>query len=79
MDGADALDAMRRPRFWSFGRNGPRGPMAKAGLAGEFIVASMKAAGCIGMLSNGPSRDADAIRRTARCGVYPSHSKGGGQ
>lgn len=37
--------------------------MAKAGLAGEIMVTSMKAVGCIGMLSNGPSRDVDAVRR----------------
>ena len=35
----------------------------KAGLAGEMMVSSMMAVGCIGMLSNGPSRDVDAIRR----------------
>jgi hypothetical protein len=32
-------------------------------LAGEIMVSSMKAVGCIGMLSNGPSRDVDAVRR----------------
>ncbi|MBS0642262.1 MAG: RraA family protein, partial [Proteobacteria bacterium] len=37
--------------------------MAKAGLAGEIMVTSMKAVGCVGMVSNGPSRDIDAIRR----------------
>ena len=27
------------------------------------MVTSMKAVGCVGMLSNGPSRDVDAIRK----------------
>jgi regulator of RNase E activity RraA len=37
--------------------------MAKAGLAGEMMVSSMMAVGCVGLLSNGPSRDIDAIRK----------------
>ena len=37
--------------------------MNKAGLAGEMMVSSMMAVGCVGMLSNGPSRDVDAIRK----------------
>src|SRR5580692_10123317 len=37
--------------------------MAKAGLAGEIMVTSMKAGGCIGILSNGPSRDVGAVWR----------------
>ena len=37
--------------------------MAKAGLAGEMMVTQMKVVGCVGMISNGPSRDVDAIRR----------------
>ena len=37
--------------------------MAKAGLAGEMMVTQMQVVGCVGMISNGPSRDVDAIRR----------------
>jgi regulator of RNase E activity RraA len=37
--------------------------MKKAGLAGEMMVSSMMAVGCVGLLSNGPSRDVDAIRK----------------
>jgi regulator of RNase E activity RraA len=63
MDVVDALDAMNKPTILIIQQKWPPGLMAKAGLAGEIMVTSMKAVGCIGMLSNGPSRDVDAIRR----------------
>jgi regulator of RNase E activity RraA len=63
MDVIDALDAMRKPTILVIQQKWPAELMAKAGLAGEIMVTSMKAVGCIGMLSNGPSRDVDAIRR----------------
>ncbi len=63
MDVVDALDAMKKPTILVIQQKWPAGLMAKAGLAGEIMVTSMKAVGCIGMLSNGPSRDVDAIRR----------------
>ena len=63
MDVVDALDAMPKPTILVIQQKWPAELMAKAGLAGEIMVTSMKAVGCIGMLSNGPSRDVDAIRR----------------
>jgi 4-hydroxy-4-methyl-2-oxoglutarate aldolase len=36
---------------------------SEAGLAGETMVRAMMAVGYVGLLSNGPSRDVDAIRR----------------
>jgi len=63
MDVVDALDAMKKPTILIIQQKWPAGLMTKAGLAGEIMVTSMKAVGCIGMLSNGPSRDVDAIRR----------------
>jgi 4-hydroxy-4-methyl-2-oxoglutarate aldolase len=63
MDVVDALDAMQRPTILVIQQKWPAELMAKAGLAGEIMVTSMKAVGCIGMLSNGPSRDVDAVRR----------------
>lgn len=63
MDVIDALDAMQRPTILVIQQKWPAELMAKAGLAGEIMVTSMKAVGCIGLLSNGPSRDVDAIRR----------------
>jgi 4-hydroxy-4-methyl-2-oxoglutarate aldolase len=63
MDVVDALDAMKKPTILVIQQKWPAALMAKAGLAGEIMVTSMKAVGCIGMLSNGPSRDVDAVRR----------------
>jgi 4-hydroxy-4-methyl-2-oxoglutarate aldolase len=63
MDVVDALDAMKKPTILVIQQKWPEGLLQKSGLAGEIMVTSMKAVGCIGMLSNGPSRDVDAIRR----------------
>jgi 4-hydroxy-4-methyl-2-oxoglutarate aldolase len=63
MDVVDALDAMKKPTILVIQQKWPEGIMAKAGLAGEIMTTSMQAVGCIGLLSNGPSRDVDAIRR----------------
>ncbi len=63
MDVVDALDAMKKPTILVIQQKWPPHLMAKAGLAGEIMVTSMQAVGCVGMLSNGPSRDVDAIRR----------------
>lgn len=63
MDVVDALDAMPKPTILVLQQKWPSELMAKAGLVGEIMVTSMKAVGCIGMVSNGPSRDIDAIRR----------------
>jgi regulator of RNase E activity RraA len=63
MDVIDALDAMPKPTILVIQQKWPEGILAKAGLAGEIMVTSMKAVGCIGMVSNGPSRDVDAVRR----------------
>ena len=63
MDVIDALDAMPKPTILVIQQKWPPELMAKAGLAGEIMVTSMMSVGCIGMLSNGPSRDIDAIRK----------------
>ena len=63
MDVVDALDAMKKPTILIIQQKWPAELMSKAGLAGEIMVTSMKAVGCVGMLSNGPSRDVDAIRK----------------
>ena len=62
-DVIDALDAMKKPTILVIQQKWPDNMMSKAGLAGEIMVTSMKAVGCIGMVSNGPSRDVDAVRR----------------
>ncbi len=63
MDVVDALDAMKKPTVLVIQQKWPDHLMKKAGLAGEMMVSSMMAVGCVGLLSNGPSRDVDAIRK----------------
>jgi len=63
MDVVDALDAMKKPTILVLQQKWPPEIMVKAGLAGEIMTTSMMAVGCVGLLSNGPSRDVDAIRR----------------
>jgi 4-hydroxy-4-methyl-2-oxoglutarate aldolase len=63
MDVVDALDAMKKPTILVIEQKWPDGLLQKSGLAGEIMVSSMMAVGCRGLLSNGPSRDVDAIRR----------------
>ena len=63
MDVVDALYAAPKPTILVIQQKWPAGLMARAGLAGELMVTSMRSLGCVGLLSNGPSRDIDAVRR----------------
>ena len=63
MDVVDALDAMKKPTILVIQQKWPDHLMKRAGLAGEMMVSQAMAVGCVGLLSNGPSRDVDAIRR----------------
>jgi regulator of RNase E activity RraA len=63
MDVIDALDAAPKPTILVMQQKWPPELHNKAGLAGEIMVSSMMSVGCVGLLSNGPSRDVDAIRR----------------
>jgi len=63
MDVVDALDAMKKPTILVIQQKWPEGILPKAGLAGEVMVTTMSRVGCVGMISNGPSRDIDAVRR----------------
>ena len=62
MDVVDALDASLKPTILVLQQKFPPELIAKAGLAGEIMITSMQAVGCVGLISNGPSRDIDAIR-----------------
>ena len=62
MDVIDALDASKKPTILVFQQKWPPELHAKAGLAGGNMTAAMKAVGCVGAISNGPSRDIDEIR-----------------
>jgi regulator of RNase E activity RraA len=62
MDVIDALDASPKPAVLVFQQKFPPEMAAKAGLAGEVMTTAMQAVGCIGAISNGPSRDIEAMR-----------------
>jgi regulator of RNase E activity RraA len=62
MDVIDALEASKQPTIFVFQQNFPPEIAGKVGLSGGNMTAAMKAVGCIGAISNGPSRDIDEIR-----------------
>jgi regulator of RNase E activity RraA len=61
-DVIDALDAMPKPTILVLQQKFPPEIAGKVGLAGGNMVSAMKAIGCIGLISNGPSRDLDEVR-----------------
>ena len=62
MDVIDALDASQQPTILVFQQKFPPELAGKVGLAGGVMTSAMKAVGCVGAISNGPSRDIDEIR-----------------
>ena len=62
MDVVDALDASPKPTILVLQQKFPPEVADKVGLAGEIMTTAMQAVGCLGVVSNGPSRDIDAIR-----------------
>src|SRR5919199_576767 len=62
LDVIDALDASPKPTILVLQQKFPPEIAGKAGLAGEIMVTSMQAVGCVGLISNGPSRDINTIR-----------------
>jgi len=62
MDVIDALDASKKPTILILQQKFPPELATKVGLAGEIMATAMQAVGCLGIISNGPSRDIDAIR-----------------
>jgi 4-hydroxy-4-methyl-2-oxoglutarate aldolase len=62
MDVVDALEAMPKPTILVLQQKFPPEIAGKVGLAGGNMVSAMKALGCVGLISNGPSRDLDEIR-----------------
>ena len=62
MDVVDALDASEKPTILVLEQRFPKKISGKVGLAGGNMVSAMKALGCVGLISNGPSRDLDEIR-----------------
>jgi regulator of RNase E activity RraA len=62
MDVIDALDASKKPSILVLQQKFPPELATKVGLAGEIMATAMQAVGCLGIISNGPSRDIDALR-----------------
>lgn len=61
-DVVDALEAAGRPTILVLEQRFPTRIAGKVGLAGGNMVTAMKAVGCVGLVSNGPSRDVDEVR-----------------
>ncbi len=62
IDLVEALDASPKPTVLVFQQDFPPEISDKVGLAGGVMTTTMKAVGCVGAISNGPSRDMDEIR-----------------
>src|SRR5262245_12735600 len=62
MDVIDALEASKKPTILVIQQKFPPAIAGKVGLAGGNMVSALKAIGCVGLISNGPSRDLDEIR-----------------
>lgn len=77
MDVIDALDASPKPTVFVFEQRFPPELAGKVGLSGGNMTTAMQAVGCIGAISNGPSRDIDEIRpmkfQYLLSGITPGH------
>ncbi len=77
MDVIDAMDASKKPTIFAFEQKFPEELKDKVGLAGGNMTAAMKSVGCLGAISNGPSRDIDEIRpmefQYLLSGITPGH------
>ena len=62
LDVLEALDASPKPTVLVLQQKFPEELAGKVGLAGGIMTSAMKSAGCLGVVSNGPSRDLDEIR-----------------
>ncbi len=77
MDVIDALDVSKKPTILVLQQKFPPELQGKVGLAGGNMTTAMKAMGCVGVVSNGPSRDIDEIRpmkfQYLLTGLTPGH------
>jgi 4-hydroxy-4-methyl-2-oxoglutarate aldolase len=77
MDVVDALDDSPKPTILVLQQKFPPELANKVGLAGGNMVSAMKAVGCLGLISNGPSRDLDEVRpmgfQYVLSGITPGH------
>ncbi|NNK15009.1 MAG: RraA family protein [Desulfofustis sp.] len=79
IDVAKALEASLKPSILVFQQNFPPELANKVGLSGGNMTSAMKALGCVGAISNGPSRDIDEIRamnfQYILSGISPGHGE----
>jgi regulator of RNase E activity RraA len=77
MDVIEALDASPKPTIFVFEQRFPPEIAGKVGLSGGNMTTAMQAVGCVGAISNGPSRDIDEIRpmkfQYLLSGITPGH------
>jgi regulator of RNase E activity RraA len=77
MDALAAMEASPKPTIYVFEQQFPPEIAGKVGLSGGNMTSQMKAMGCVGAVSNGPSRDIDEIRpmgfQYLVSGVTPGH------
>jgi len=77
MDVLDAVDASPKPTILIIQQKFPPEIQGKVGLAGGNMVSALKSIGCLGIISNGPSRDIDEVRPMAfhymLSGITPGH------
>lgn len=77
LDVLEALDASPKPTILVLQQRFPPEIAGKVGLSGGNMTSAMKAVGCVGVVSNGPSRDIDEIRpmefQYLLSGVTPGH------
>ena len=77
LDVLDAMGASKQPTVAVIQQKFPPELANKAGLVGGNMATAMKAAGCVGLISNGPSRDLDEIRplkfQYMLSGITPGH------
>jgi 4-hydroxy-4-methyl-2-oxoglutarate aldolase len=62
IDVVKALEKSPKPSIFVFQQKFPPELASKVGLSGGNMTSAMKAMGCVGAISNGPSRDIDEIR-----------------
>ncbi len=62
MDVVEALEAAGSPTILALEQRFPPEIAGKVGLAGGNMASAMKAVGCLGLISNGPSRDLAEVR-----------------
>jgi regulator of RNase E activity RraA len=78
-DVAEALEASLKPSILVFQQKFPPKLANKVGLSGGNMTSAMKALGCVGAISNGPSRDIDEIRamnfQYMLSGISPGHGE----